>query len=405
MVDPSTLKPWDRNPRLNDDTVPMVAESIKRFGFAAPIIARMANGEIIAGHTRWRAAMQLGLKSVPVRYMDLSEKEAHVLALADNRLTEVSRWNDAELHSLLSEVSPEDMTIAGWSSDDMDALTRQLVEDGVLAAPVILDDDIPDAPVAPITQLGDVWELGDHRVVCGDARDFSCMSKALCALRADMVFTDPPYGVDYVGGSHADSREERLAEGRPVVHNDGADTLEPLLRAVFPVAMRACKPGAVWYVCAPPGRTLLPFLNVLADLDIWRHTIAWVKHSMVFGRADFHYQHENVLYGWVPGAAHRPPYDSKQTTVWKFDRPSASPDHPTVKPVGLVAHAIDLSTQKGDLIFDPFLGSGTTVIAAEQLGRRCAGIEISPAYVDVAVRRWEALTGKKGVRLPASENV
>lgn len=203
-----------------------------------------------------------------------------------------------------------------------------------------------------------------------------------------MMFTDPPYGVEYVGKTKA----------AKTIQNDTAAGLGDLLDGAFARAMEVTIAGAAWYVAAPPGPLHWEFARRLLDLKVFRQTLVWVKDSMVLGHSDYHYKHEPIFYGWKPGAGHREPPDRSQVSVWEISRPKRSEEHPTMKPVELVAKAIGNSSACGDIIFDPFLGSGTTLIAAEQLGRKCYGIEISPAYCDVIVQRWEYLTGKKAVK-------
>lgn len=383
----NTLIPWPDNPRKNDGVpVSKVAESIKRFGFASPIIARLADRMIIAGHTRWKAAHKLGLAEVPVRFVDLDPANARLLALADNRLNEIAEWDVPELQRLLSEFSLAEVDMAGWSSDDLEKMAGDLI--GGKDPSDVEDDEVPEPPKVPVTKFGDVWTLGRHTVVCGDSSD-GAISVAASDRLANLLLTDPPYGVDYVGGT-GDALE---------VHNDGLETLEPLIRKSMKLACDALSIGAPVYVFAPcKPQQNKTFGDVLLDLGVWRQTIVWVKDSLVLGRGDFHYQHEPCFYGWKPGGPHRPPPDRKQTTVWNFDRPKASREHPTMKPPALFAHAMGLSTDRGDFVLDPFLGSGTSVVVAEQLDRTAFGVEFSPAYCDVIVERWQAMTGGKAVR-------
>lgn len=229
-----------------------------------------------------------------------------------------------------------------------------------------------------------------HKVLCGDSTRSEDVERLLAGAVADAVLTDPPYGVDYVGKT-----KDALQ-----VHNDGRETLAPLLEAALGLALKSCKEGGCWYVAAPARPQLIEFAMVLRDLEIWRQTLIWAKQSLVMGHSDYHYQHETIFYGWKPGAAHQAPPDRKQTSLWQFDRPTASREHPTMKPVALFAKMVSNSTSKGDLIYEPFGGSGTTLIAAEQLERRCSAIEISPSYCDVIVKRWETLTGEKAILAP-----
>lgn len=381
LVSLQDLMPWDKNPRINEAAVPGVAASIKRFGFASPIIARKENGEVIAGHTRLKAAQTLGIDRVPVRYMDLSEAEAHLLAVADNKLGEKAEWDDGAVAKILSEFSFDDAALAGFDSAELERLGSDLL--GPDKEPP--SDDVPEPPDDPVTKLGDVWILGEHRLVCGDSTDAETVRLALGSRAPQLILTDPPYGVDYVG---------KTAEKKPV-HNDDRAGLEDLLRGALGNALNATDPGCVWYVCSPAGSNVATFMRVLVDMGVFRQMLIWVKQSLVLGHSDYHYRHEPIFYGWTPGAKHREPPNRKQDTVWEFDRPTRSTEHPTMKPVPLFEKAILNSTGQGDLVFDPFCGSGTSVLAAEAHGRSCSGVEFSPAYCDVIVKRWEDYTGKK----------
>jgi site-specific DNA-methyltransferase (adenine-specific) len=375
------IKPYERNPRRNDDAVASVARSISEFGFRVPIVVD-AEGVIIAGHTRLRAAESLGLAKVPVHVArELTPEQARALRIADNKLHELSTW-DAELLPLeladLRDIDV-DLSLLGFSADELE----QLLPSGAADAA----DEVPEPLPEPVSRPGDLWLLGGHRLLCGDSTSGADVDRVLDRALADLVLTDPPYGVEYVGKT-----DQAL-----VIENDGADGLGALLASSLGGALRASRPGAVWYVAAPAGPQFRDFADVLADLGVWRQTLVWVKDSMVLGRSDYHYKHEAIFYGWAPGAAHREPPDRTRTTVLEFERPKASREHPTMKPVALWSELMANSTTRGDLVYEPFSGSGTTIVTAEQLGRRCRAIELEPRYVDVAVRRWEQLTGKQAV--------
>jgi site-specific DNA-methyltransferase (adenine-specific) len=392
-VSPDTLKPWPGNPRRNDGKpVEAVAKSIERFGFAAPIVARREDGEIIAGHTRWKAAQKLGLTKVPVRFMDLGDREAHLLALADNRQTELTPWDEPMLAEALSDFGLEDAELAGWDSEALGALADVVPDFGPLDSfsdEVEGEDaELPEPPEEPVTKLGDLWLLGEHRLLCGDSTDVATLRRALDGRQAAMVFTDPPYGVNYVGKT-GDALE---------IENDGEAGLPDLLRASFAALLGVTEPGAPWYVCAPSGPLTIEFGQQLRAIDVLRQRLVWVKDAFVLGRSDYHYRHEDIYYGWTPGGPHRPPPDRKQDSVWEFARPRRNKEHPTMKPVPLVRHALEMSADPGALVVEPFGGSGTTLIACEETSRRCGVVELSPAYCDVIVERWENLTGGKATR-------
>jgi site-specific DNA-methyltransferase (adenine-specific) len=387
---PEKLIDYARNPRKNDHAVERVAAAIREFGFRVPIIAK-SDGLVVDGHLRLKAARKLGLTSVPVVLADdMSETQIKAFRISVNRMAELAEW-DTELLALEMQdltAAGVGMDLSGFSSQEFDALIVPSGAEEKKPAPDIEEDEPPKAQEKANTRAGDVWLLGEHRVMCGDSTSAEIV-KSLCGdILADAVLTDPPYGVNYIG---------KTKDALPV-HNDGADTLHLLLKGALKAASDQCKAGACWYVFSPPGPLFFYFASVLRDLDIWRQTLVWVKHALVLGHSDYHYKHEPIFYGWKPGAAHKPPPDRMQVTVWDFDRPMASREHPTMKPVGLLSKMISNSTKMGDLIFDPFLGSGTTLIAAEQLGRKCYGMELSPQYCDVIVKRWQTLTGKQAVR-------
>lgn len=370
-----SVHPNPSNPRQNDAAVGPVADSLRRFGWQQPIVAR-PSGEVVAGHTRLLAARDLGMGKVPVLTFQGSDLDAVAFGIADNKTHEYAEWDEEALKKLLGFLEAEDaLAGVGFTDEELAALLHADESEG--EASEVAPEEPPEDPVS---RLGDLWSLGGHRLLVGDSRDPSSYTQLLQGEHADLVWSDPPYGVGYQAKAGS-------------IQNDTAEGLYSLLRASLGMVVKYTRPGAVWYVAAPAGPQFLDFAVVLKDLGVWRQTLVWVKNSLVLGHSDFHYRHEAIFFGWTPGAPHQTPPDRKQDTIWEFDRPSHSPDHPTMKPVALVAHALGLSSKKGDLVVDPFLGSGTTLIASEQLGRRCCGIELDPRYADVIVRRWEEMTG------------
>lgn len=388
MLAPSELKPWKSNPRnITEDAVDRVAESIKRFGFGAPIVARKKNLEIIAGHTRWRAAKKLGLKSVPVRLMDIDEDDAHVLALADNRYTELTGWS-ADLVKQLEQYKPEDIHFAGWTDEQFNRLKADL-----LRGEEMEDDDVPEPPTNPVTKLGDTWKLGPHRLRCGDNRVEAEVIAALGGSEPFIMVTDPPYGIEYDGakwkveaGLHA-----KISPRQGLVDNDdNATWLETY--ALFK--------GAVAYV----WHGHLQIDIAASDLERChlqrRALIVWAKPEFVIGRGHYQYQHETCWYAVREGKSASWVGDRKQSTLWTISRRDGSEAtvHSTQKPLECMARAIRNHGGSDDVVYDPFLGSGTTLIAADKLGRKCMGLELNPAYCDVIVERWQNLTGGKASR-------
>ena len=238
----------------------------------------------------------------------------------------------------------------------------------------------------PITKRGDIYLLGRHRLMCGDSTIKEDVEKLMDGKKADMVFTDPPYGVDYEGRT-----KDKLK-----IKNDNLeeDQLSGLVKNAFDNAEHVSREGAYWYATVPPGPLHLIFASYWKDRGILRQILVWVKDSMVLGHSEYHYQHEPILFGWIPGKRHKIS-DRTRTTVWEFDRPKASKIHPTMKPIPLVSNAINDGSIKNEIILDLFLGSGSTLIACEQTNRICYGMEIDPVYCDVIVKRWEEYTGKK----------
>jgi DNA modification methylase len=383
---PSELIPYERNPRLNDAGVEAVMASIREFGFRQPIVVD-PQGVIIVGHTRHKAAVKLGLESVPVHVAEgLTEAQVKAYRIADNKVATFSSWDDDKLTAELMELSEAgvDLDITGFSADELASYLDSPPAEG-LTDP----DAVPEAPPA-ITQPGDLWLLGEHRLFCGDSTKAEDVARLMNGTMADMLLSDPPYGVSYVGKTADALTVENDSLGEPELAN--------LVCVAFDHAQVHCRPGAYWYAAVPAGPLHLVFAADWKRRGILRQIMVWAKDSMVLGHSEYHYQHEPILFGWLPGERHKNS-DRTRTTLWKYDRPKANREHPTMKPVALWSQAVEDGSRAGELVFDPFLGSGTTLIACEQLGRRCCGMELSPTYCDVIVKRWEEFTGKKAERV------
>ena len=395
------LKPADWNPRtIRDVRFKNLCDSIEadpEFLWRRPILAT-ADGTIYAGNMRYRAASHLGMKTVPAIVEDVPERLAKERALRDN--AQWGDWQDDQLAEMVYGLAADgaDVKLLGIEDDE---LARLLGMVGVGGNEGLTDpDEIPEV-VEPRSKRGDLWLLGEHRVLCGDATNADDVARLWGDDRASLVWTDPPYGVA-IGDKN--KYLNSIAPSNRVEENLTNDTLdEPsllrMLQEAFGAAVTVCTAGAAWYVAGPPGPLHLRFGEVLRDLGIYRQTLIWVKNNATFAPlgVSYHWAHEPIFYGWVPDGAHRYLGDRKQTTIWEIDRPAASPEHPTMKPVELVARAMQHSTGAGEMVFDPFLSSGTTLVACEQLGRKCYGLEIEPKYVDVIVARWEQFTGRKAV--------
>ncbi len=389
---------YARNPRKNDHAVDKVAAAIKEFGFRVPIVAK-SDGLVVDGHLRLKAARKLGLAEVPVVLADdLTDAQVKAFRISVNRMAELAEW-DSELLALeLGELGELgfDLELTGFSEDEANALTPEIVEGKTDP------DEAPEPPAKPRSVLGDVWLLGKHRVMCGDSTSIDAVEALMAGAMADLVWTDPPYGVNMASVNESLAKVGKASKTRAQhgLENDDLndDELTDFLRASLGAAFANCRDGAAWYVAAPAGPLFHCFGTVLKDLDVWRHTLNWIKSSFVLGRSDYHYQHEPIFYGWKPGAAHVWASDRKQSTTLNFDKPSRNGEHPTMKPVELVEYCIGNSSNRGDVVLEPFGGSGTTLIACEKTGRIARLMELDPRYVDVIVKRWQDFTGKKATR-------
>ncbi|MBC2722022.1 DNA modification methylase [Desulfosporosinus sp.] len=373
------LIPYENNPRKNDSAVEVVAHSIQEFGFKIPVIIDAEN-VIVCGHTRVKAAKKLGLKTIPcLRADDLTEDQIKAFRLADNKTAEYAEWDFEKLEVELKGID-FDMTLFDFEPPETEVADDDFDLEEAL-------DEIDD----PVTQNGDVWLLGHHRLACGDSTKPSDMDKLMDNQQADLVLTDPPYNVDYEGGT-----KDKLK-----IQNDkmNDDKFLQFLTDAFTRMHEHSKKGAAIYVFHADSEGY-NFRNAfkLAGYSL-RQCLVWAKNSLVLGRQDYQWQHEPILYGWKDGASHVWYGDRKQTTLIKYDKPQRNADHPTMKPVGLCGYFIANSSKEGDIVLDPFGGSGSTLMACEQNGRSCYTMEMDPKYCDVIVHRYEELTGQKAQRI------
>lgn len=377
------LIPYVNNPRNNDQAVDAVASSIKNFGFKVPIVIDSKN-EIINGHTRLKAAKKLGIEEVPVIVADdLTEDQIKAFRIADNKVAELADW-DEEL--LLAELDMIEMDMGQFNIDmselDLDDSSEEVVEDE-------FDDTPPEEPQA---KYGDIYQLGRHRLMCGDSTSVEDVKKLVGGgVIVDMLLTDPPYNISYEGKT-----EDALT-----IQNDSMDdeSFRQFLTNAFFAADNVMKKGAVFYIwhASTEGYN---FLGACRDVG-WRvrECLIWNKNQMVVGRQDYQWKHEPCLYGWKDGASHLWASDRKQTTVLDFDKPQRNGVHPTMKPIALFDYQIKNNTKGNDIVLDLFGGSGTTIMACEQNGRRGYSMELDPRYVDVIIKRWEDFTGEKAVKI------
>lgn len=368
------LIPYAKNARTHsDEQVAQIAGSIKEFGFNNPVLVDKANS-IIAGHGRVMAARKLGMDKVPVVILDhLTESQRKAYILADNRIALNSGWDSSMLSVELQDLKDDiDLSLLGFDPDELDALLNPVEETEGLTD----EDAVPEVPVEPKTKLGDIYILGNHRLMCGDATNIDDVDLLMGSDKADLVFTDPPYGVDYKG-----------------INNDSRDGLEDLLRGSFANYYGHSKSGAAIY-CFHSDRCADVFHKVFREFFHFSSMIIWAKNSLTLSQTDYQSQHEPCLYGWMNNGSHAWYSDRKQTSVWKFDKERIQ-GHTTPKPVELVAKALKNSSKSGDSVLDLFGGSGSTLIAAEKTGRKAYLMELDPKYCDVIVKRWEEFTGKK----------
>lgn len=376
------LIPYAKNARTHsDEQVAQIAGSIKEFGFNNPVLVDK-EGSIIAGHGRVMAARKLGMDKVPVvELQHLTEAQRKAYVLADNRIALNSGWDTSMLLLELQDLKDDiDLSLLGFDPDELDSLLNPVEETEGLTD----EDAVPETPVEPKTKPGDIYILGNHRLMCGDSTSITDVEKLMNGQKSDMVFTDPPYGVDYKG-----------------INNDSRDGLEDLLRGSFGNYLAISKSGAAIY-CFHSDRCADVFHSTFREFFHFSSMIIWAKNSLTLSQTDYQSQHEPCLYGWMKNGSHSWYSDRKQTSVWRFDKEKVE-GHTTPKPVALVEKAITNSSKGGDIVVDLFGGSGSTLIASEKIGRKAYLMELDPKYCDVIVKRWEDFTGKKAELIELSE--
>ena len=386
------LRPYERNAKIHSpEQVEKIAESIKAFGFLSPVlIDREFN--IIAGHGRVMAAQKIGMAEVPCVFVEgLTDEQRRAYILADNRLAELAEWDMQLVDQELEELSDADFDISltGFEIDVDDEQPAEVVEDD-------FSEDVETR-----CKPGNIWQLGDHRLMCGDATSPEAMRLLMGGERADMVFTDPPYGVAIGDKNKALQSVQKAGLIEENIEGDtlSEDELYDMLKAAFINVREACADDAVYYVTSPQGGSLGLMMMMMRDAGLEvRHVLMWKKNAATFsiGRLDYDYQHEPIFYTWTK-THHNYRRGKYRTTVWEYNKPMASRLHPTMKPVELVANAIFDGSEDGMVVLDVFGGSGTTLIASEQTGRKCRMMEIDPHYCDVIINRWETFTGREAV--------
>lgn len=423
--DVNELIPYENNARINDKAVDVVANSIKEFNFQQPILIDK-NNVIIAGHTRQKAAQKPGITKVPcIVADDLTEEQIKAFRIADNSSAQVAEW---DMDKLMKELETIDYDMSEFG------LAEQIAEiEKVIDKDAEEDNFEIDEEVEPRVKVGEIWQLGRHRLMCGDSTKQEDVYKLMNGNLADIVVTDPPYNVAIVGGSHALSPEERIKRGGKTILNDkmGKDEFLQFLTNAFANISTYLKDGGAFYIWYASAEHI-NFEQALINNDLYvKEQLIWNKSSFTFGRADYHWKHEPCLYGWKEGAAHYFIDDRTQstviedacidlkklkkeemlkmlqdifsdkvsTTIINEEKPTKCDLHPTMKPVKLIARLIKNSSRKGENVLDLFGGSGTTLVASEQLDRNCFIMEFDPKYATAIVDRYEKLTGKKAEKL------
>jgi len=426
------LKPYARNAKKHPrKQIQQIIDSIKEFGFNDPIAIDEKSKVIIEGHGRFEAAFKLELKTVPVIALGhLTEAQQALYRIAHNKLTLNSDFDldllTEELKQLLDS-SDLDLEMSGFEQDDLDSLL-----DSVDQGKAERKERLPDLPEQSITKPGEVWALGDHRLACGDSSDAALLERLMRGEQAEMMFTDPPYGVSYSEKNEFLEKYGKSSRITKAIQNDNAGPKETcaFLAGVFANIYPYISPGGAFYVTGPSGPESFEMSAALKEANLhFRQGLVWVKNCSVIGPSDYHYQHEIVFYGhkagarhrfykranhidykyyhepifygWKGGAAHRfhPPTGAPRASTWFFTRPMSSKLHPTMKPVAMIEYAIRNSSQAGEIVIDPFAGSGSTLIACESTGRRCRAVEIDSDYCDIIITRWEEFTGRKAERV------
>lgn len=399
------LSTFHKNPRRG--VIAEIVKSLTRHGQYRTIVVNSGSltgrvNEVLAGNHTFMAARELGWESIDCTVIDVDDESAKAICAGDNHLADLGGYDDHALYELLSSL--EDLSGTGYGESDVARLERDLFPPEPHTDP----DDAPDVPPEPISQVGEVWQLGPHRLLVGSSTDLDSVRRLCGDVRPDCVWTDPPYGVEYVGKTKA----------ALTIQNDGAAGLPDLLAAAFANLVVVCRAGAPVYVAhADTERVTFETAMRGAGLLV-RQNLVWVKNTMVLGRSDYHYQHEPILYaevddgseklkehepilyGFTPGAAGRLGRggerwhgDNRQTTVFEIAKPPRNAQHPTMKPVALIQAMLRNSLRPGGVVYEPFAGSGSTLIAAHGLGGRAFCVELDPRYADVILRRFEAHTG------------
>lgn len=382
----SEISEYRNKLRKNEAAVKAMVNSIQSYGMNDPIIVD-ENKVILAGHTRLNALKRIGVSTAPVVIVDwLSEKEKSEFRIAHNSISQIAEW---DLKNLQAEIDKFNLELINYGLEEQIREMKKLLMPGQLQE--VESPQIDDSNKATIVKKGEIWLLGDHRLMCDDCTDEKTVKKLMREEKADLLLTDPPYNVNYEGAT-----KEKLT-----IQNDNMEESEfhKFLQTAFKNADSVMRNGASFYIWHADSEGFN--FRSACKLTGWkiRQCLIWVKNSIVLGRQDYQWKHEPCLYGWKDGSSHYFVDDRTQSTIWEFNKPIRNSEHPTMKPVELMAKAVNNSSRKGNIVLDIFGGSGSTLIACEQLGRRCYTMEIDPKYCDVIIKRWEMLTGKQAKKI------
>lgn len=410
--------PYKQNPRKNDDAVNIVKKSLKEFGFQQPLVLD-ANYEIVVGHTRYNAALKLGMNEIPCILAEhLSDEQIKAYRIMDNKSAEYSKWNTDLLTKEIIELleSDYDISLTGFTQNELKDMDINVDLDDLASQGLSDEDDVPEISGEYVNKVGDVWMMGEHRLMCGDSTDKATVTKLMNGQRADMVFTDPPYNV-------------AVEQSAGTIMNDDMDTedFKDFLAETYKRYYENMKLGAVIYVAHSEAERA-SFTKEFVDAGFkLAQNLIWNKQHAVISRQDYNWKHEPILYGWKEGAGHYYCEDFTQTTVIEnkpdynrmeknelievikkmtenftatvidFDKPNKSELHPTMKPVGLVQRLIQNSSKQDWLVLDLFGGAGSTLIASVKAKRKCYMMELDPRFADVIIERWQKYTGKEAI--------
>lgn len=368
------IKMYENNPRNNDSAVEYVVNSIKEFGFKVPIVLDK-NNVIVAGHTRYKAAKLLNITEIPcIIADDLSDEQVKAFRLIDNKAAELASWDIDLLNLELENIKDIDMELFNFEISN-------------ILDNVVDDEYEVELPESPKTKRGNIYKLGNHYLMCGDSTNADDVKKLMNNQLADLIVTDPPYNVNYEGKT----------DGNLKIMNDNMenDQFYSFLESAFINLYDFIKDGGSIYVFHADTEGLNFRKAMISSGFKLAECLVWVKNAFVMGRQDYHWKHEPILYGWKPGASHYFINDRSQSTVLEFDKPARNEEHPTMKPIDLIAYLINNSSKKDEIVLDLFGGSGTTIIACEQTNRNAFIMELDPRYCDVIVDRWEKFTNQK----------